>query len=280
MPMCLFCHNEDVNQFSQEEHIIPESLGNRTYVLPKGIVCDKCNSYFSKLDKYFCHHHLGSAHKLLARYKTKKGKPPSMPLEAGEVRQDETGDIHFHQSLIAGKEGEQFSISFFANDVVIRANLPLPDTHSKKMSRFLAKAGIETLYLKMENTALQPDFDFVRNYARFGSRRDFVPFLWCAQPRRTIDSFIGTFDSKKYGRFYFGIILLPGIVYLIPLNRAKEDYAVNAIKNFATCEGNTFNLCVSEQFIKREPIELTAHFASDAEPDPEINKDEGTREVL
>ena len=189
---CLFCQNTDEKQFSQEEHIVPESLGNRTYVLPKGIVCDKCNQYFSKLDRYFCHHHLGSGHKLLKRYKTKKGKPPSMPLEAGEMRQDETGRIHFQQSLIEGKEQEQFTISFLEKDVVIRARWPLPDTDSKKMSRFLAKAGIETLYLKMNSMVFQPDFDFVRNYARFGSRQDFVPFLWCNQPQQTIISKNGT----------------------------------------------------------------------------------------
>ena len=30
-----------------EEHIIPKSLGNDELILPKGIICDKCNNYFS-----------------------------------------------------------------------------------------------------------------------------------------------------------------------------------------------------------------------------------------
>lgn len=30
-----------------EEHIIPKSLRNDTFVLPSGIICDKCNNYFS-----------------------------------------------------------------------------------------------------------------------------------------------------------------------------------------------------------------------------------------
>lgn len=233
-------------------------------MLPKGIVCDKCNQYFSGLDKYFCHHHLGSGHKLLKRYKTKKGKPPSMPLEAGEMRQDETGRIHFQQSLIKGKEKEQFTISFFERDIAIRVCWPLPDTDSKKISRFLAKAAIETLYLKMDSMALQPDFDFVRNYARFGSRHDFVPFLWCNQPQQAIDLFVGTFDFKKHGRFYFVTIFLPGIVYLVPLNRVKEDHAINTVRESLKFGGNSLNLCRDECFIKREPIELMAHLSSDA----------------
>lgn len=264
MPTCLFCPNTDENQFSKEEHIVPESLGNKSYLLPKGIVCDKCNQYFSGLDKYFCHHHLGAGRKLLERYKTKKGKPPSMPLEAGEMRQDETGRIHFQQSLIEGKGKEQFTISFFEKDVAIRVRLPLPDTDSKKISRFLAKAGIETLYFKMGNMALQPDFDFVRNYARFGSRHDFVPFLWCYQPQQSIDLYVFTFDSEKHGQFYFGTVFLPGIVYLAPLSRVKEDYAINTVKESMKIEGNQLNLCKDACSIKREPIELMAHLSIDA----------------
>lgn len=30
-----------------EEHIIPKSLGNDSLILPSGIICDKCNNYFS-----------------------------------------------------------------------------------------------------------------------------------------------------------------------------------------------------------------------------------------
>lgn len=264
MPTCLFCQNTDEKQFSKEEHIIPESLGNKHYVLPKGIVCDKCNQYFSGLDKYFCHHHLGSGHKVLKRYRTKKGKPPSLPLQAGEMRQDETGRIHFQQELIDGKEQEQFTISFFGNDAAIRVRLPLPDTDSKKISRFLAKAGIETLYFKMGGMALRPEFDFVRKYARFGSRADFVPFLWCYQPQQTIDLFIGTFEFKKDRRSHFGTVFLPGIVYLVPLDRVRESYAINAAKDSLKFAGNSLNLCKDACMIKREPIELMAHLSADS----------------
>lgn len=37
-----------------EEHIIPKSLGNDELILPKGIICDKCNNYFStNIEKEF-----------------------------------------------------------------------------------------------------------------------------------------------------------------------------------------------------------------------------------
>jgi hypothetical protein len=39
---CLFCLRHD-GGFSAREHIFGEALGNREYVLPPGIVCDRCN---------------------------------------------------------------------------------------------------------------------------------------------------------------------------------------------------------------------------------------------
>jgi hypothetical protein len=258
VPICLFCKKDKGVQFTKVEHIIPESLGNNEYVLDKGVVCDKCNQYFSKLESYFCNYHLSSTHKLFTKYKTKKGKPPFLPLIEGEMRQDTTGKINFKQTLIPGLEHEQLTISFFEDDVAIRLAWPLPDSDSKKISRFLAKAGIETLYLKMKLFAFEKDFDFVRNYARFGGKKDFIPFLWCNQPHQHIDLYIGKFEFKKKGIFYFATIFLPGIVYLNPLNRTNEDYAIKALKDNLKIEKNCLNLCSKECLIKREPIELMA----------------------
>jgi len=44
---CIFC-KLDASASISVEHIIPESLGNEEHVLPKGVVCDKCNNYFAR----------------------------------------------------------------------------------------------------------------------------------------------------------------------------------------------------------------------------------------
>jgi hypothetical protein len=44
---CLFCLEDSTSSVSVE-HIVPESLGNTTTVLPRGFVCDKCNNYFAR----------------------------------------------------------------------------------------------------------------------------------------------------------------------------------------------------------------------------------------
>lgn len=50
---CIFCKQDSSNSKSVE-HIIPESLGNKTATLPKGVVCDGCNNYFArKVEKPF-----------------------------------------------------------------------------------------------------------------------------------------------------------------------------------------------------------------------------------
>jgi hypothetical protein len=44
---CIFC-KEDSQNSKSVEHIVPESMGNKTHILAKGVVCDKCNQYFSR----------------------------------------------------------------------------------------------------------------------------------------------------------------------------------------------------------------------------------------
>lgn len=46
-PVCLFCRH-DSSQSRSVEHVLPESLGNTTAVLPPGVVCDNCNNYFAR----------------------------------------------------------------------------------------------------------------------------------------------------------------------------------------------------------------------------------------
>ena len=48
---CIFCH-KDSSSSRSVEHIIPESLGNKSMFLPHGYVCDECNHYFAiKIEK-------------------------------------------------------------------------------------------------------------------------------------------------------------------------------------------------------------------------------------
>lgn len=48
---CLFC-KKDTSISKSREHIIPESLGNKSHISPKRYTCDSCNNSFSiKVEK-------------------------------------------------------------------------------------------------------------------------------------------------------------------------------------------------------------------------------------
>jgi hypothetical protein len=73
---CIFCKSETNNDKSIE-HIIPESLGNTVSTLPKGIVCDRCNNYFSiKIEAPVLNSGLISNIRSIMRVDNKRGKIP------------------------------------------------------------------------------------------------------------------------------------------------------------------------------------------------------------
>ena len=49
MSKCIFCHREHTDE--TVEHIIPRTLGNIHYILPKGDVCGRCNNRFAKYEQ-------------------------------------------------------------------------------------------------------------------------------------------------------------------------------------------------------------------------------------
>lgn len=53
MTRCIFCRAETHSRVPVE-HIVPESLGNTQHLVPQGLVCGRCNSYFgSKVEQPF-----------------------------------------------------------------------------------------------------------------------------------------------------------------------------------------------------------------------------------
>lgn len=53
---CIFCYSTD--KFESVEHIVPRSLGNLHYVLPKGTVCADCNNRFAHFENKVLSSHL------------------------------------------------------------------------------------------------------------------------------------------------------------------------------------------------------------------------------
>ena len=70
--------------FTAEEHPIPESLGNATLVLPRGVVCDRCNrSPLSVLDKTLVEFFPVKLRRTTLGVPTKTGSVPATSLSGG-----------------------------------------------------------------------------------------------------------------------------------------------------------------------------------------------------
>src|ERR1044071_5775873 len=254
--LCLFCGPE-AKCFTRLEHVIPESLGNTAFVL-RGVVCDGCNQYFSKLENYFIHHHLSSLSRLFAVSKTKKGRRPMQALPEGELRRENDGRISFRQSLISEREHEQLMLTFAANEISLKGSVILDDTDAKKLSRFLAKCAIETLYVKKGREAFSDVYNLLRTYARYGQGLKFVPFLWAQQNETKCDLLHATITVKGILEpFYFVTIFVPGSVYIIPLCRFDEPIAMEKLEA-------KYNLkwITHPQLIERDPFRYEFHWGS------------------
>lgn len=179
---CIFCHN-DSSTSQSVEHIIPESLGNKHHLLPRGYVCDKCNGYFAKKveqpllsQPYFISLRFRNeirnkkGHLIKEKlYLTSQEKPIDVTLQVTEeglsfICEDDS----FYKHLETGNI-KSIMLPYFQE----------PEYPNKIMSRFLAKCAYEYFlyhvgelgYESFAKEALGKENDLLkrlRKYARFG----------------------------------------------------------------------------------------------------------------
>ena len=141
---CIFCKQES-NDCVSVEHILPESLGSIEAILDPGVVCDKCNNYFSReIEKPVLS---SGIFKLLRNDKqipSKKGKIPVF----GYTDKPE-----------------------------------LPDY--RVMGRFVGKVGLEALAQRTkkvngwnEEIVTKTELEELRNFVRFNSGKEDWPFAY------------------------------------------------------------------------------------------------------
>ena len=201
---CIFCKINSINSKSVE-HIIPESLGNKTHFLEKGIVCDNCNQYFAnKIEKKLHEKPYFKDVRHRNFVESKKGKiPRSKGIIGGPVEIIKTKDwktmivVEDHKIISGIKSG--------AIKHMIIPKFDEPDMNDITVSRFLAKVAIETLALRFyplegwnEEIVNKIELEPLRYYARYGN----IPKMWDYHQRRIYnesDRFINpNFDKEPY----------------------------------------------------------------------------------
>jgi hypothetical protein len=183
---CLFCRQNSDSSISVE-HIIPESLGNKEHILPKGVVCDKCNQYFaSKIEKplleqsYF----INARHRM--QIESKKGR---IPTERGLIISPikAAADIGFIKNFGAviniKREDAIEKIIKSKEGKMIIPIIKQPEEKNKILSRFLAKVALEALIywlIDIEGWIIEvinkKELDALKQYARYGIGNLFWPF--------------------------------------------------------------------------------------------------------
>jgi hypothetical protein len=169
------------------EHIIPESLWNTKQILPRGVVCDKCNNYFSrKVEKPF----LCSTEIEVLRFNesipSKKGRVPSIqavldgsshPIRVHQLRNGDDFSLHIDLN------SEQFDLIEKLGTCQLYMLAGFDDPPADKTSRFLAKVALEAMAQRFlqDKTGVDcliddPQLDPLRNHARYGTPKEW-PFL-------------------------------------------------------------------------------------------------------
>lgn len=182
---CIFC-KIDSNGSSSVEHIIPESLGNLSHILPPGVVCDKCNNYFAiKVEKPFLETEAIRQLRFYQNLLSKRGRLPKMdgillPGFPAILRK-------FPKSAFEGYlELEPNAIRHLMSSVGGKVILPQASEPPRRLvSRFLAKVAVEAMAARLfHNSEWQDSFtdesqlDGIRNHARRGETPDW-PFHVC-----------------------------------------------------------------------------------------------------
>lgn len=187
-PQCIFCKCTSTF-FSSVEHIVPESLGNTEHFLPKGVVCDACNNYFSRkvegpvLNSEFfvqIRHRNGILSKR-GRVPVQKAllSPSAIPIEFG-VAQDGsryicTIDESLESAFLDQLKSSQTLSAYFI--------VPQPPDH-RLFARFLLLMGLKALASRMLviDGGLQTDhinnlaLDEARDFVRYGKGPPEWPF--------------------------------------------------------------------------------------------------------
>lgn len=181
---CIYCQKIlNKNNAKSIEHIIPESLGNKLYILSPNLICDKCNNYFAReIEKPFLELQPIRLLRSLERIPNKKKKYKHIPILLGD----------YETTLAYEKDSNSYFIGLPAEAILKLIKSPPKKFISKKpsiesllnnqiVSRFLCKIFTEYLIELLQKkykrkiyllkALLKDDILYsVFKYVRFGNR--------------------------------------------------------------------------------------------------------------
>lgn len=236
---CVFCGNDSSSSRSVE-HIVPVSFGNSVSILPKGIVCDKCNNYFArKIESPFLNSEVVLQLRQELEINNRDGKVVNRfaDLPTKNIMQI-SQDLHFVMSQ-EDKTEEEVVQAVFKYQKHLKRTDELPIKSDYNLSRLLAKMAVEAfVYKYLDDTNVidyiieDEAFIKIREYVRYGGN-----YIWKYNARRiyarneayhgdvtTHINYEFDFLFTSQGKAYF-IIVMYGIEYVINIiDNTISDY--------------------------------------------------------
>jgi hypothetical protein len=173
---CLFCRRHD-GGFASEEHIFAYALGNRDYVLPPGVVCDRCNNGpLQKADQAlssFPPIEMLRAERGLA---TRTKKALVLKMNGSEVWWDAPGELRVRPA----KSGVVTQTGPSSGKLQLTSGKPSPERFFRRITYAVWKSALEDLYRRSGAEAgFDRKFDPVRE-AVIGTK---ASRGWCYCPK-------------------------------------------------------------------------------------------------
>ncbi|AZQ57294.1 HNH endonuclease [Maribacter sp. MJ134] len=274
---CIFC-KQDATHSKSVEHIVPESLGNKNNVLPKGVVCDKCNNYFAlKVEKKVLETDFFKNLRHRNGIESKKGKIPKGKALIPKTKYEADVILHKKKEKPIEVILDTESFDLVRNGKIKHLILPFNTNFQKDdktVSRFLAKIGLEMMALRIlekdkndqDFFAEEPALDPVRNYARFNQQNE----NWVYSSRKIYEEdesfflengqsmdmvFECDFLATQAGEMYF-VIAFKGIEFVLNMAGSSiEGYENWLIENNNIsplyAKGKNFGYKLTPNFMKK-----------------------------
>ena len=167
---CLVCRRSD-GGFKTQEHVFPESIGNKELVLPRGIVCDRCNNEaLALLDQGICDFPAVKMRRTMLGIRSKAGQIPEFRFTQGSMKH-RPGEDGADPTLIFEHPTENGSLRETSRTPDGKVTLEWKASGGRRMtpryasvlSRGVLKSALECAWLDHGKKMLEPRFDHIRS---------------------------------------------------------------------------------------------------------------------
>ncbi len=189
--ICIFCDNE--NTAKSEEHIVPESFGNKIYIMPKGKVCDECNQRFSDFEGNALANSVFAMERARYGIVTKKGK--NVKGKVNELIIE--GDEKFRKYILNIKGLNEKNIRNY--DPKTRTGELIIQTFDKSevaTSKLLLKMALESINFSQKKIFEKYDFTELKDFLLLRNNKDW-PFMTTDFELQKFTS-VPRFSTKHY----------------------------------------------------------------------------------